>query len=149
MQQPLFCFWDCEAKTIEFLSVIIRTNGPGDAELIIDGPAGDQARLPVHVTVVERFQIVDVVSGSILEAIDSNTYFVRLETYDSENTRLAAQGKWNTEPPDTIPLSVKLFDESSDLLEYSATAFLVNTTGGTTTLQVSVGETTLEIPVER
>ena len=145
---PIFCIWDCSPITLEYLSVIVHTRGPGDAELVIDGPAGDQRRLPVHVVDVERFQVVDVLSGDILEAIDRDTFFVRLEAYDLGNERLAVHGRWSTEPPGTFSLSVQLFDGQFETLEYAATAFFDASVSATTTLQISIGETLLEIPVE-
>lgn len=148
IEEPFFCWWDCTPRTVTFLGVLARTHDSGRAELVIDGPAGDQARLPVNVVDVERFQIVDVVSGEILQTIDENMFFVRLEAYDSENSRLAAQGRWAVETPDALNLSVAPLDEVSGSLEYSATAFLFATTPVTTTLQIEVGETLIEIPVE-
>ncbi|MGB5195100.1 MAG: hypothetical protein WBN70_19100 [Polyangiales bacterium] len=145
---PIFCFWDCSPTTLKYLSVILHTNGPGDAELVIDGPAGDQRRLPVRVVDVERFQVVDALSGDILEAIDRDTFFVRLEAYDLEDERLAVHGRWSTEPPGTPLLSVQLFDEQLETLEYAATAFFGAPRLATTTLQISIGETLLEAPME-
>lgn len=145
---PLFCFWDCGPITLEYLSVIVHTNGPGDAELVIDGPAGDQRRLPIHVVDVDRFQVVDAWSGNILEAIDRNTPSVRLEAYDLGNERLAVHARWSTEPPGTALLRVELFDDEFETLEYAATAYLIELGSATTTLQISIGETLLEIPVE-
>ena len=148
IEDPVFCFWDCSAITLEYLSVIVHANGPGDAELVIDGPAGDQRRLPIHVLDVERFQVVDVPSGRILEAIDRNTPFVRLEAYDLGNKRLAVHGSWSCEPPGTALLSVQLFDGQFETLEYAATAWVIELGSATTTLQISMGETLLELPVE-
>jgi hypothetical protein len=55
-----------------------------------------------------------------------------------------------TPPPESrhLPVERPALDESSELLEYSATAVLFKTMQVTTTLQVSVGEIALEIPVE-
>ena len=146
---PIFCFWDCGPRTREYLSVIVHTQGSlVMREAVIDGPAGDQRRLPVRVVDVERFQVVDALSGDILEAIDRDTFFVRLEAYDLEDERLAVHGRWSTEPPGTPLLSVQLFDEQLETLEYAATAFFVAPRSATTTLQISIGETLLEIPVE-
>jgi hypothetical protein len=145
---PFFCFWDCGPRTREYLSVIVHTRGPGDAELVIDGPVGDQRRLPVRVVDVERFQVVDACTGDILEAIDRSCPFVRLEAYDLGNTRLAVHGRWSTEPPGAALLSVQLFDAQLETLEYAATGFLIERGSATTTLQISIGETLLEVPVE-
>ncbi|MGB8223267.1 MAG: hypothetical protein WCF10_11830 [Polyangiales bacterium] len=148
IENPVFCFWDCSPITLKYLTVIVHTKRPGDAELVIDGPAGDQRQLPIHVVDVERFQVVDAWAGGILEAIDHNTSFVRLEAYDLGNTRLAVHGRWSTEPPGTASLSVQLFDDQFETLEYAATAFLIELGSATTTLRISIGETLLEVPVE-
>ncbi len=103
---PIFCFWDCSPTTLKYLSVILHTNGPGDAELVIDGPAGDRRRLPIHVVDVETFQIVDPWGGGTLEAIDRNTPFVRLEAYDPGNHRLAVHGRWSVEPAGSAVLLI-------------------------------------------
>jgi len=145
---PLFCFWDCSPTTLKYLSVILHTNRPGDAELVIDGPAGDRRRLPIHVVDVERFQIVDPWGGGILEAIDRNTPFVRLEAYDPGNHRLAVHGRWSAEPAGTAVLRVQPLDDELETLEYAATAFVIPRGSATTTLQISIGETLLELPVE-
>jgi hypothetical protein len=147
-QPPFFCFWDCTPRTVKFLDVLVRTRGPGDAELVIDGPAGDQVRLPVEVVDVERFQIVDVVSGEVLDTIDREHFFVRLEAHDSQNSRLAAQGRWTVPTPEALDLRVQPFDEASDSLEYAATACLFAEVPVTTTLQIEVGEALIEVPVE-
>lgn len=146
IDSPIFCILDCRPRRLEYFSVIVHTNGSGDAELVIDGPASDQRRLPVHVVHVETFEVVDV-SGNPIEAIDHNTPFARLEAYDLGNNRLAAHGSWSTAAPDSVLLSVQLFDDQLETLEYTATAFFFPLTPVTTTLQVSVGEALLELPV--
>lgn len=147
IDHPVFCFWDCRPTTLKYLSVIAHTNGPGDAELVIDGPAGDQRRLPVHVVDVEVFQVVDE-SGNRVEAIDRNTPLVRLEAYDLGNDRLAAYGSWRFAAPGSVLLSVGVFDDQLEELEYAATAFFIPQTQVTTTLQISAGEALLEFPVD-
>lgn len=145
IDNPVFCFWDCRPRRLEYLSVIVHTNDPGDAEVVIDGPADDQRRLPVHVVHVETFEVVDV-SGNPIEAIHHNTPFARLEAYDLGNNKVAAHGSWSTAAPDSVLLSVQLFDDQLETLEYTATAFFFPLTPVTTTLQVSVGEALLELP---
>ncbi len=148
VERPFFCVLDCAPRTVTFLTVFARTHGPGRAELVIDGPAGDQARLPVTVIDVERFQIVDLVSGEVVEAIDREHFFVRLEAHDWQGSRLAAQGRWTVGAPDVVDLRVDFFDQVTDPLEYSATALLFAEAPVTTTLEVEVGETIIELPVE-
>lgn len=148
IENPVFCFWDCSPRTLEYLSVIVHTRGPGDAELVIDGPAGDQRRLPVHVADVERLQVVDACTGDIVEAIDGSCPLVRLSAYDLGNKRLAVHARWSTEPPGAALLSVGLFKAQFETLEYAATAYLIELGSASTTLHISIGETLLEVPVE-
>jgi hypothetical protein len=145
---PIFCFWDCSPTTFEYLSVIVRTKGPGDAELVIDGPTGDQRQLPIHVVDVERFQLVDATTGDILEAIDQNPSYVMLEAYEAGSNRLAVQGRWSVADPDAVSLAYGIFDDPNEMLEYTATALIIGQESATTTLKIASGEARLEFPIE-
>lgn len=145
---PIFCFWGCSPTTFEYLSVIVRTKGPGDAELVIDGPAGDQRRLPVHVVDVEWFQLLDETTGDILETIDQNPSYVVLEAYDVDSNRLAVQGHWSVADPDAVSLAYRIFDERSETLEYTSAAWVIGEEPAATTLEITIGETRLGFPLE-
>lgn len=134
------------------LSVIVRTKSAGDAEFVIDGAAGDQRRLPVHVADLATVRIVDFASGDLVESIDASTAFVRLEAFDREGHALAVQGRWAIDDPNPFVLYPGLWsDDGSETLEHSASAFLMassETLPLSTMLRVTIGETTLEVPIE-
>ena len=144
------CIFDCGSSKIDYLSVMVRTKSPGDAEFVIDGPAGDQRRLAVHVEDVDTVQVVDVISGDTVESVGQALVFLRLEAFDDAGERLGLQGSWSVDVPDRFLLHVGIFEDGAATLDYAASALVesIDTGPVSTVLRVAAGEMSLAIPVE-
>jgi len=149
---PTLCIFNCGGPVDEELSVILRTKSVGDAELIIDGPAGDQRRLPVHVADIDTIRLVDGISGDPIEVIDPLHPFVRLDAEDAEGGKLAAYGRWSIDDPDAALLQPGPLtgSDTEHTLERSASALVISNepSPASTMLRVTIGENALDLPVE-
>jgi hypothetical protein len=147
-----FCFFQCTRTIIEGLWVIVRTKSLGTAEFVIAGPAGDQRRLSVQVIDINDVGLVDIVSDEPVDAIDAEHFLVMLDARDAEGNRLAVQGRWSTDDPESVSLYPELWtsDDASDTLEHSTTAFVTPSGAGavSTALRVTAGDIELALPVE-
>lgn len=147
-----WCIFDCPGVVDEELSVIVRTQRVGNAEFIIDGPAGDQRRLPVHVADIDTLRLIDIVSDEPVDTIGALPSAVGLDAQDAEGEKLAVPGSWSIDDPDAALLHPTLFSGSDGhaTLERSTSAIIVRNGPSpvSTTLRVTVGENELAFPVE-